>query len=309
MYIDGLGQLDFDGQAFVDWMCPVNWLDPLARGLAGLWLPVLGAVGGQRLTDLTQRNDGTLTNMDPPTDWLSASRSYPGGWGALDFDGTDDYVRFPVPPHGLPAIDGPKSVSMWLQYDGTATRRILLAMVLDDTGAADNSLDLSINDGGGGLVVVVGSQWGGAQMVQAFLDPTNANIGADTWFFFTYTAESAWGNQKIYLNGRDWTFNPTASSQVGATGVLRIASFNSAFPSPYHNRPIGLVAIHNRPLTLLEHQDFYLRSRLGLPGLLNRLPRAWALDFDVIGGHPSMRRLSLSVKRPVELGRHRTVVI
>ncbi len=34
------------------------------------------------LRDLMQRNHGTLTNMDPSTDWVGSNR--PGGWGAFD---------------------------------------------------------------------------------------------------------------------------------------------------------------------------------------------------------------------------------
>lgn len=56
-------------------------------GLVGLWVPRLGPTGAT-LYDLTGNgNDGTLTNMDPATDWVAGEN----GW-ALDFDGSDDYV-------------------------------------------------------------------------------------------------------------------------------------------------------------------------------------------------------------------------
>jgi hypothetical protein len=75
---------------------------------AGWWCPSLNpAMGGTRLWDLSGRqNWGTLTNMDPATDWVVS-----GGKGALDLDGSDDVVtaralqpRFPL------------SVFWWAKY-------------------------------------------------------------------------------------------------------------------------------------------------------------------------------------------------
>jgi hypothetical protein len=57
-------------------------------GLVGLWAPALGPTGNA-LFDLSGRNNhGTLTNMDPATDWVGS----PGGW-ALDFDGSDGHIH------------------------------------------------------------------------------------------------------------------------------------------------------------------------------------------------------------------------
>ena len=59
----------------------------LWNGLVGLWAPPLG-VSGLKLFDVSgHHNHGTLTNMDPATDWIMS----PYGW-ALDFDGAGDYI-------------------------------------------------------------------------------------------------------------------------------------------------------------------------------------------------------------------------
>jgi len=56
--------------------------------LVGAWAPSVSQWGGTILRDLSgQGNHGTLTNMDPATDWVTS-----GGYGALDFDGSDDLV-------------------------------------------------------------------------------------------------------------------------------------------------------------------------------------------------------------------------
>lgn len=53
------------------------------------WIPTRDTVGNgtTTLTDLVGTNNGTLTNMDPATDWVSDTDA--GGTRALDFDGSD----------------------------------------------------------------------------------------------------------------------------------------------------------------------------------------------------------------------------
>jgi sialidase-1 len=59
----------------------------LWRGCVGAWCMSLGP-SGSRLFDYSRRNQwGTLTNMDPATDWVVDKGAY-----ALDFDGTNDNV-------------------------------------------------------------------------------------------------------------------------------------------------------------------------------------------------------------------------
>ena len=66
----------------------VNRAHPLARGLVGCWLMNEGT--GERVFDHSgYGNHGLMTNMDAATDWVQS----PHG-GALDFDGSDDYIYF-----------------------------------------------------------------------------------------------------------------------------------------------------------------------------------------------------------------------
>lgn len=63
-------------------------LSRLRDGLVGAWCPSIGGWGGTVLRDLSgQGNHGTLTNMDPATDWVVSN-----GKQALDFDGSNDFV-------------------------------------------------------------------------------------------------------------------------------------------------------------------------------------------------------------------------
>ena len=82
----------------------------LWKGLVGAWAPSLG-VTGDTLRDVSGNgNDGTLTNMDPATDWVATSKGL-----ALDFDGSDDYVTTDD-SEGLFARSGddPLTVSCWV---------------------------------------------------------------------------------------------------------------------------------------------------------------------------------------------------
>lgn len=68
----------------------INRYASLRQGLVGCWCPSVSGSFGYRLPDLSQYgNHGTLTNMDPGTDWVSS-----GGKLALDFDGSNDVVTF-----------------------------------------------------------------------------------------------------------------------------------------------------------------------------------------------------------------------
>lgn len=60
---------------------------PLNRGLVSRWKALPGQQRGVKFRDLRKRNDGTLTNG--PT-WVGSR--YPGGYGSLYYDGSDDFV-------------------------------------------------------------------------------------------------------------------------------------------------------------------------------------------------------------------------
>jgi hypothetical protein len=65
-----------------------NWV---RDGLVGAWCPSVSGWGGTVLRDLSgQGNHGTLTNMDPATDWVVS-----GGKQALDIDSTNDWIDIP----------------------------------------------------------------------------------------------------------------------------------------------------------------------------------------------------------------------
>ena len=65
----------------------------LSDGLVGLWAPFLGPTGETLFDWSACKNDGTLTNMAPATDWV-VTRS----GAALKFGGTNEHVLLQRPP-------------------------------------------------------------------------------------------------------------------------------------------------------------------------------------------------------------------
>ena len=105
----------------------VNRSHPLSRGLVGAWAFQDG--GGSGLRDVSGRgNDGTLTNM--ADDWVQS----PTG-GALDFDGSTDFVS--IPQAGLSVGLNDVTVA-WRQYSRTTVPTsdpayTILTQILDAT--------------------------------------------------------------------------------------------------------------------------------------------------------------------------------
>ena len=69
-----------------------DWSEPLNSGLVGWWL-ASGKTGWgtQNWYDISgYGNHGTLTGMDPMTDWRGETHA--GGMASLDFDGSNDYI-------------------------------------------------------------------------------------------------------------------------------------------------------------------------------------------------------------------------
>jgi hypothetical protein len=106
---------NFGGGAFSP---AVNGKMPIAA-----WIPSRDDAGNgtTTLTDLVGSNDGTLTNMDPATDWVADTDA--GGVRALDFDGVNDttvHDRLILPSNVF-------SISTWVKPVSVSGVRMLVA--------------------------------------------------------------------------------------------------------------------------------------------------------------------------------------
>lgn len=88
--------------SLVAWWCPSRDDTVLENEVA------VSGNGTTTLTDLSGKgNHGTLTNMDPATDWVADTTS--GGVRALDHDGVNDFIATPLT--SVPADE--HSISIW----------------------------------------------------------------------------------------------------------------------------------------------------------------------------------------------------
>lgn len=101
------------------------------RNLVGAWCPAVSGSDGFLLRDLSGNGyHGTLTNMDPATDWVTNN-----GYQALDFDGSNDGIVTPAIPF-FPNI----TAVCWLVTGAVSTNASLKTIVAQHTvdGSASN---------------------------------------------------------------------------------------------------------------------------------------------------------------------------
>ncbi len=107
---------------------PQSW-----NSIKGLWPIATG--GGPTAFDLSgYGNDGTLTGMDPATDWVTSRYGY-----ALDFDGANDYIHVPT----AVASAYPITMSAWVKRAASADMSI--AQIHDGTSGSDNAFRFYID--------------------------------------------------------------------------------------------------------------------------------------------------------------------
>lgn len=94
---------------------PVERSHPLNYGLFGEWAVAPGIAGGGILRNLLGRNHGTLTNG--PT-WGGA-QGRPGGFGAINLDGSDDCIVCPTVP--VIPDNGAFTLAAWLRNNSDSS--------------------------------------------------------------------------------------------------------------------------------------------------------------------------------------------
>jgi hypothetical protein len=215
-------------------------------GVVGYWAPCLGPTG-LRLHDVSRWNNwGTLINMDAATDWVVSDGRY-----ALDFDGSNDYVRMPRPSQ-IPQSNADKfTIATW----------VLLRQ------GYGKLLDVNSTTGIIVYASTVGNLSGGIQMGVGTTYPITSatQLTANTWTLLTIVFNDK--NVQLYFNGRsdgsgtsaqrpDFS---TASFDLGGTGGVETA-----------NGQIDDFVVWNRDLSAGEVAALH---RLGRGGMLQRRPR------------------------------------
>jgi hypothetical protein len=204
--------------------------ESLWDGVVGAWCPSLGATGGT-LRDLSgNHRHGTLTNMDPATDWQ------PEG---LDFDGTSDYVTA-----NFTGTGDEGTVSAWVTFDSLT--------------AGTHAVFFS---GGGTYVLInqIGSSVYWYWMTGSTTVQSSSVLETGKLYHLLMTRQN--GVVSGYINGQ-----LSASSTGGSTWTETTAQIGG-WPGQSTRTVDGVVddvLVYERPLTANEIAKLY---RLGPAGL------------------------------------------
>lgn len=234
----------------VDWTNPVTD-DPLNDGLVAWYLADMSQWGSPTWRDLLGRHHGTLTEMDPGTDWVTA-RERPGGLGALVFLGG-------LEPQYIDII-GTWSLTDWTIY---------LWVKVTDTTTGDYISDFgAINE----AAIIKGFQsgfynlFGGAYPTGTAADSQIPITGAAIWDNVVWTQRGT--NIKGFVNGIEHIsvtrtggdFAPGSNLQIGRTfgGGNNFGGSISEYRFWDHEKSGN------------EVRELYDDSRLGYPRTLNR---------------------------------------
>lgn len=240
---------------FVDWSQPVNWSHPLNRGLAAWWLAAPRFAGGATWRDALGVRHGTLTNMDPKTDWQTTDRR--GGWGQLDLVSASSQSII-VPSAVVTAY--PLTFSAWIRPD-TTTSGVILSTMREDTGAFWNGHYLDMSSGTLQAVSVVSNAFRVAS--------SSTSLSTGVWQQVTGVFASA-TSRTAYINGVPGTTNTESSAPTSMANTVISGSKRSVHEFYFDGR-VDNVRIWNRALTTAEVRLLHRLDQQYMPGMLNVL--------------------------------------
>lgn len=188
----------------------------LWQGCVGAWAPCLGP-SGLTLRDWSGlANHGTLTSMDPATDWVVS-----GGKNALDFDGSNDYVPVVLPIGGLFQV----TVSVWFYWYAYATNDDFLMEYTTNMNSPGNRGFTIDPNGSGGTFDIIVSSGGGP-----YNGGTIARPSAATWHHLCVLFDRTLGtanNVSAWVDGQQVTVTQTQTGNIStsfSSSSLYIAS-------------------------------------------------------------------------------------
>ncbi len=198
----------------------------LLNGLEGWWKLDDGA-GTTAVDSSGNGNDGTLTNMNSGTDWVSGQID-----GALEFDGSNDYVT------GIGACPtGDFTVACWAKDTAGGDWKVLYS--------AEQEIWLGVDSGASAVLWMdVGGNNNGVN--------TSAGTWSmdDTWHHIVGTWDGTAAH--IYLDGVDMGLTTFGTPENPQARAAVIGSWSTAPTSETWNGAIDDVRLYNRALSLTE---------------------------------------------------------
>lgn len=243
----------------------------LWNGLVGAWSPHLNPRGGTKLWDLSGRqNHGTLTNMDPATDWVMSD-----GYGALDFDGSTNLVKVGS------VVQFPLTVCLFMRstVDPVGFYDAMFEQTEGDTYAGW-WIAKSTNDGSGNKFAFILSG------VAVYPFTTLMLTSTTDWFFVAVSVTGNNGTATGYLANMTTRADlKSESTSIGTmSGVINnttIGSLRAFTATNTHTGQISDVLIYDRVLNGATINQLY---QLGPGGWAERRRAPIGYVADVGGG-------------------------
>jgi len=208
---------------------------PRSHRIVGRWVPSAGATGF-RLVDRVRSNHGTLTNMDPASDWVAS-----GGKLALDFDGSNDEIV--VGDHPSLSFTSANSITMmaWVKPSTSANYRTIFTKRI----ANSSNYELSFNNSDNKILFYAGGGFAVSTVAAA----------QDVWSHVCCTSGPSGG--AYFING---VAAGTHANPIGTPNSepLRIGSANNQQRFPGQ---IDDAIIFNAALTANEVREIYRLGR------------------------------------------------
>jgi len=219
---------------------------PRSHRIVARWVPSAGPTGF-RLIDRVRSNHGTLTNMDPASDWVAS-----GGKGALDFDGSNDHALIVDPPPVLYTM--PFSVSLWASC--RTTTAVSQCFGLGNSTDADQLFVIQFRGDLAGDPIQAQMRGDNplSNTTAVFSGPYVANR-----FYHIVAVFTSASSRTIFVDGTQGTTDTTAHTvepmnRLAIGGLVRtsVASFSGL---------VDDVTIFNTALTANEVREIYCRGR------------------------------------------------
>ncbi|MGB3073368.1 MAG: LamG-like jellyroll fold domain-containing protein [Candidatus Moraniibacteriota bacterium] len=246
----------------------------LDSGLALYW-PLDAASGTSAVDSSTNGNNGTLTNMEDPGDWVTGQIA-----NALDFDGSNEYVTVADPASGVLDAVGDQyyTLSGWFNRDTATTTDTILAK---SNGPADTMGYLVYLDATTDKLVFATRSTLGDNIYE-----TTSAYTAPGWHHFAiiFNIPRTGGNRgQIYIDGSIQNDNIGGGGYAGSIESTRafVIGAESDGGNPFDGK-LDEVRIYNRTLSADEVGQLY---RLTSPtGTDTSLKGYWSFNGQDLSG-------------------------
>ncbi len=243
----------------------INWAHPLNRGLQE-WYPMIPAHHKSNvIIDEVRRTECVFNGGLSSADYTRRTE----GLGAITFDGNDDYAV------GVVGDIAPNAITMaaWIFQTDDPTANLDVINDSNDTAGIRSRRPSDSNNAN--FIMQLNSGY--------HIAGNGFNLNINQWYHLVGTYDGA--TVKIYTDGALGPDTVSEVSPINTAGVRHIG-VNSGANNNFFPGNIADLRIHNIAWSADEVRRYYHLSRMGYPGLFNRVnisPAMMAASAGVTG--------------------------